>query len=302
VASLLFAIGFLAASLLVVGHLAGTVLGWVGLAAAGVLGVLSLRGLTAGEVSRMILTRHRWTAVWVVALGGAGLALGVIDIRDRAGGPFQVRAATRVEVRAPAAGFVREVHHDEGNYVSPGAPLVRLEVPDLAGRLAQKRADIRQVEARLRLLEEEVAEQRRRVARAEGWRDLRKEDLARDGRALAEELVRLDEQVKQARAEAEAARAADARVREAAVQGTVSREQAEDAERRPRVAEALLTQARAVAEGRHAEAASLYRRALAIFETALGRAHPHVAACSQNYSRLLAEFGRRAEARRLRAR
>ena len=41
-------------------------------------------------------------------------------------------------------------------------------MPDLAARLAQKRAEIQQAEARLHLLSDEVAEQRRRVGRAGG--------------------------------------------------------------------------------------------------------------------------------------
>ena len=82
------------------------------------------------------------------------------------------------------AGFLREVYCDEGDRVSPGAPVARLEVPDLASRLAQKRAEVREAQARLRLLEvgprpEEVVEQRRRVERARAWHDLARQDLTR---------------------------------------------------------------------------------------------------------------------------
>jgi multidrug resistance efflux pump len=188
-----------------------------------------------------------------VVLGGTAAALALIKIPDRSSGPFQVRAAIRAEVRAPTAGFLREVHCDEGDRVSPGAPLVRLDVPDLAGRLAQKRADIRQSEARRRLLEAEVVEQRRRVARAERWRGLAQSDMERAGRALEAELARLDKQVIQAQAEVDAARSAWGRSRSAAVRGAGTAEEASEAERRNRAAEAQLAQSQAERRAREAK-------------------------------------------------
>ncbi len=56
------------------------------------------------------------------------------------------------------------------------------------------------------------------------------------------------------------------------------------------------------AQGKHTEAEPLYRRALAIWEKALGPEHPHVAASLKNYARLLRETGRGAEATRMEAR
>jgi hypothetical protein len=173
-----------------------------------------------------------------------GLASWVFSLIFLAGGPFQVRGATRVEVRAPAAGFIREVHFDEGEHVSPGAPLLRLEVPDLAARIAQKRADIQQTGVRLQILTEEVNEQRRRVERAEQWRDWAKADRDRGGRALVEELNRLDKQIAHAQAEADAARSALDRARSSVERGVAAEEQLQEAERRSRVAEAQLAQAR----------------------------------------------------------
>src|SRR5205823_7757061 len=79
----------------------------------------------------------------------------------------------------------------------------------------------------------------------ERWHELAKEDLGRAGRALAEELVRLDRQVDQSRSEADAARAALDRARAALARGVAAEEQAQEAERRHRTADAQLAQARA---------------------------------------------------------
>ncbi|HKB39212.1 MAG TPA: HlyD family efflux transporter periplasmic adaptor subunit [Gemmataceae bacterium] len=256
VASLLFSLGFLVVSLLVIANIASAHLGWFGWTAVGFLGFFSLRGLlkglVAGEVSRMILMRRRRTVMWLMVLGSVGSALALIDMRDRSSGPFQLRAAARADIRAPVAGFIREVQLDEGERVSPGMPLLRLEVPDLAVRLAQRRADIRQAEARLQQLSEELAEQQRRVERGGRWRDQAKEDLERAGRVLAEELARLDRQVDQARAEVEAGQTNLVRTRSAAARGAVAAEQVSEAERRQRSGAAQLAQSQAERRAREA--------------------------------------------------
>ncbi len=56
------------------------------------------------------------------------------------------------------------------------------------------------------------------------------------------------------------------------------------------------------AQGRYAEAAPLYKRALAIFEKVLGLDHPDVARGLENYAVLLRETGRDTEATELEAR
>ena len=45
-------------------------------------------------------------------------------------------------------------------------------------------------------------------------------------------------------------------------------------------------------QGAPAEAAALYRRALAIFEQALGKRHPKTVVCRANHARLLRDTGR----------
>src|SRR5207244_5903735 len=86
-------------------------------------------------------------------------------------------------------------------------------------RLAQKRAEKRQVEANLRKLEvgtrpEELAEQRDQVERAKAWRNLAKHDLAQQQLAFKEELKDLEELIAQRQAEHEFARNALSRARD----------------------------------------------------------------------------------------
>jgi multidrug efflux pump subunit AcrA (membrane-fusion protein) len=187
-----------------------------------------------------------------------GAALFLIPVEDRATGPFQVRPAARAEIRAPLAGFIRAVYCDEGDRVSPGAVVVRLEVPDLASRLAQKQAEVREARARLRLLEigtrpEERAEQRRRVDRAVTWRDRARQDLAREQKAFEEDLARLDKQVARYTAELEQARMSLARTQKLASSGAASPEELDEAHTRCRIDQAQREQAEAEKRARQAK-------------------------------------------------
>ena len=56
------------------------------------------------------------------------------------------------------------------------------------------------------------------------------------------------------------------------------------------------------AQGKYVEAEPLYKRALAIFEKALGPEHSDVAAILENYAVLLRQTGRSAEANEMEAR
>ena len=90
--------------------------GWLGIGGIALLGFVSARrlfqGCAAGEVRNMIVMRHKRTAVWLLLLGAVAAALYFIEIEDRSSGPFQVRSATRAELRASAAGFLKEVYFD----------------------------------------------------------------------------------------------------------------------------------------------------------------------------------------------
>src|SRR3954469_19326445 len=73
-------------------------------------------------------------------------------MQHTATGTFQLRATSRAEVRAPVAGFLREVKGDEGDRLASGATLARLDIPDLDSRIAQKKADMVESDAKLRVL------------------------------------------------------------------------------------------------------------------------------------------------------
>jgi len=55
-------------------------------------------------------------------------------------------------------------------------------------------------------------------------------------------------------------------------------------------------------QGKHAEAEALYRRSISLFEKALGRRHPKVAAARANYASLLRTMKRGAEGKTRRQR
>jgi multidrug efflux pump subunit AcrA (membrane-fusion protein) len=259
--SLAYSLLVLTVSLFALARFGGHYLGAAGLTAAGLLCVLSLRGIftgiSRGEVTQMLLTRCGRSTAWVAGLSAAGLALSVVTIPDRASGPCRFRPAARVEVRAPVAGFVREVRADEGSRLEAGSVLAVLDVPELASRTEQKQAEVREARARLRLLEvgprpEEVAQQRRRVERAAAWRDLAVQHLSGARLALQADLERLDGRIAQHRAELEYAADNLARVRGLAA---VSRHEYAVAQRERRVAEALGVQAEAQKRARQAAGA-----------------------------------------------
>ncbi|MCI0458094.1 MAG: HlyD family efflux transporter periplasmic adaptor subunit [Gemmataceae bacterium] len=253
-ASWLYSVVFLSFMLWLMLGFFGANWGWAGVGLVALLGHLTLRGLfrgfTAGEVANMISKRCKRTAVWLLILGGVAAALCFVEIEDRASGTFHVRPLARVELRAPVAGFVKEVYADEGDRVSPGALVARLEVPDLTSRLAQKQAEVRESQARLRLLEigarpEEVAEQRQRVKRAREWRDLAQADLTRTRRALSELLERLDRQAAAARAERDVAQDAYQRARTLSSGRILSDQEYREAEGKHLASQARLAEAEA---------------------------------------------------------
>jgi multidrug efflux pump subunit AcrA (membrane-fusion protein) len=270
----LYSVGFLAIVLLTVYQFLGTRWGPVGFLGALLLGVLTarslLRGVSAGEVRKMIRQRHKRTAAWLLALGSATALLRFVQIEDRARGPFQVHAAARVELRAPVTGFLQIVYYDEGDQVSAGALVARLDVPDLDSRTAQKRAEVLENQATLRLLEagarpEELAEQRHRVERAKAWRDLAEQDLAHERQAFEEELTRLDKAIAERNAELIYAQQVLTRAEGLASRGALAGEQYRDAEKKYQVSRAQGERAEAekrarLAHGTLAAEAELARR------------------------------------------
>jgi multidrug efflux pump subunit AcrA (membrane-fusion protein) len=267
-----YSLVFLALSLVFMAHFFGTKFGVLGLILVGFLGLMSVRGVfhgfTAGEVQKMIRMRHKRTVLWLLILGTVPAMLFITRMEDRAGGSFQIRPVVRAEVRAPVAGFVQAVYFDEGDRVSPGGLVARLEVPDLTSRLAQKRAEINEVQAKLRLLEagprhEEVVEQRRRVERARDWRDLAQQDLRRGRCALDEDLVCLDKQVAQHQAELEFAEDVLSRANKLRLLRAASEEERREAEKKVRVAQAQIEQVQAQKRARRTVGTQLEETELA---------------------------------------
>jgi multidrug resistance efflux pump len=145
-AAYLYRIVFLSILIVAMARFAYGRWGYLGLIGVAILARLILRnfvtGLFAGEVRRMIATRRKRLAAWLLILGGLAAAACLIQIQREAAGPFLARPVVRAEIFAPVAGFLREVPLDEGDRVTPGTLVVRLEIPDLNNKLAQKRNEV----------------------------------------------------------------------------------------------------------------------------------------------------------------
>ncbi|HVX09575.1 MAG TPA: efflux RND transporter periplasmic adaptor subunit [Pirellulales bacterium] len=156
------------------------------------------QGLFMGEPSQMVRRRPIRCMFWGASLSGLSAVLGLVKIEQRATGDFRVEPATRMQVRAPLAAFLKEVAGDEGTSVSEGQRVALLEVPDLESKIASKRAEVRETEAQLTLLktgarQEELDDARQRVERAMRWRDLAESDLERSRKAVQKHLGRLEQ-------------------------------------------------------------------------------------------------------------
>jgi multidrug resistance efflux pump len=252
-ASRLFSLCFLILMLVGFSRLLGAGLGWAGAGLVALLGVATVpgmfRGFAGGEVRTMIRTRRKRAVAWLLAAGGLAAVL-FVRVEDRAGGPFEAAPTTRAEIRAPVAGFLHEILYDEGEEVYVGAPVARLEIPDLDSQLAQKRAAVREAAARLRMLEagarpEELAEQRGRVKRAAAWRDLAEQDLDRVRRSLRAELIEADKQVEQHQSEQQIAERVLERYQKLRQRGASADEQCDEAEKQLKLAQAKRQQAEA---------------------------------------------------------
>lgn len=154
----------------------------------------------------LLLKRHRRLAIWLSIVFGTIAGLTLIPIQDRANGIFEIKPARRAEVRAEVSGFLHEVRFDEGERVTEGTLLARIDVPDLASRVEQKQAETHEAEAKLSVLrlgqrEEVLSEQRERVTRAEQWHKLAAQDLVHRKSSLVQQLKRIDQTLAQYEAE-----------------------------------------------------------------------------------------------------
>lgn len=246
--------------------------GWLGVVLALFLATFTIkrlfRGFNGGEVRKMITGRPLRIAMWLTLLIAVPLVMGAVRIDEHAGGTFHVRTGKRLEVRAEVAGFLKEVHFDEGDKVTAGALVARIEVPDLQSLIAQKSAAVREVRANLQRLEigsrpEEVQEQRAKVERAQKWRDLAVSDLERARKGLKEELARFDQQIALHEAEVAFARQSVVTSERLYRKGVLAGEQLRSEKKKVQVAEGLLQQAFSQKRTREASGNLLFEAELA---------------------------------------
>ncbi|MHB8900385.1 MAG: hypothetical protein ACYC6Y_16665, partial [Thermoguttaceae bacterium] len=218
-----------------------------------------------------------WTAVglsWFLRQHAGPMGMAGIRIAEWCGGPMQLAPTHRAEVRAPIAGFIAAVEAGEGDEVSPGRLLVRVEVPDLASKLAQKRAELREAEADLQLLlagsrQEKIAEEEQHVEEAQRWQQMAAARAAREQTALDQDLLRLDQLIVQRDTEYEQARRNHARKKLLRGSGAITAEEYEDSRTLLAIADSLRHQARSERAARVALGVTSTERDLAIFEKEL---------------------------------
>ncbi len=202
-ANWIFSVGFLGFMSFQASLYLQSMMGVGGIVAAfGFFSVLTRRyfkGSLGEDFRSMFRARKLRVIVWLLLVAG----LLAIPIQDRAGGEFHVRPVVRREVRAPIAGFLREIKSDEGDLVEAGALLTLIEVPELTSNIARKRAEIAESEAMLRRLEcgprpEAMDDQEQRIQRAIAWRDLAKNDLEKARQSFDKEMESLQLSIEKA--------------------------------------------------------------------------------------------------------
>jgi multidrug efflux pump subunit AcrA (membrane-fusion protein) len=261
---------FLAAMLLGLAKWFGSYVGSVGgyLAAGGLaipamLGVFG--GTSSGEFTKMITKRRMRTFCWLLMLCGLFAGLRLIEVDEYSSGSFTLRPARRMEFRAPVAGFLKEVRVNEGDHVSPGDVIARLEIPELDSRIGRQRAELAAAEAELELLREgtrpeTIADQKQRIARAGVWRAAADADLLRQKAALGAELNALQAKVAAARVVRAAAGSALSRMKIAVAKQAATPEQLDEVREKLNVAEARVKQAQSEWLARKAQGLLLAKR------------------------------------------
>lgn len=212
------------------------------------------KGSLGEDFKNMFHIRKKRVLLW----GAVVLGILVVPMYDRAGGPFQVRPMVRWEVRAPIAGFLRIIESDEGDQVSAGSVLARIEVPELESQISRKEAELNETAANLRRLQagarpEEIAEQEKRVERAVAWRDLAQHDLGRAQQGLFEELAQFDLRIAQAHTELDYRTTIFQQAKQLYEKGGLAGQQLLAEKKKTQEAESALHQAEAQKRAREAE-------------------------------------------------
>jgi putative peptide zinc metalloprotease protein len=181
-----------------------------------------------------------------------------VPVSHVANGDFEIRPGTLTEIHAPVAGFLKRIYRSEGDSVESGTAIAELEVPDLNSQITRKHAEIREVEATLKQLRmgprpEEVAEQKAKVIRAEGWRDMAQRDLEQAKLVLQQELVRLDHQIQQSQTDVNYSVNSVNRAAKLYTVGAIAGEQYRSEYKRYEVSASQLAQAKAAKLAKQAE-------------------------------------------------
>ncbi|MCH8043481.1 MAG: hypothetical protein IID44_07160 [Planctomycetes bacterium] len=123
IASWVFSLSLVTLILFGLGRYLEGQLGGIGIAMVAMLAVMvgrrRLGGTTQGEFTKMIFKRHKRKAIWLAIIGGIIAAMLLVPMHDRAEGTFEVRSLSRAELRAPVAGFLREVYFEEAYSANP---------------------------------------------------------------------------------------------------------------------------------------------------------------------------------------
>ena len=249
-----FSAFFLTVMLLTMGKWVGDLYGIAGVAFVVCFGTYLARGMfsgiSGGQIMKMLQFRHKRTAIWGGIILVVLLAMVLIRVDDRATGNFKVRPASRAELRAPIGCFLKSVHCDEGGKVTSGSLVAIMEIPDLLSKLSQKKSEVAEAEAKLRILEvgtrkEELIEAREKVTRAKGWCDLAKEDLKRKQTAMQEEINRLNQTISKCELELENSQNALTQAKRLLERKAINLDQVREIETQMQVSVAAVNQARA---------------------------------------------------------
>lgn len=209
----------------------GKEFGWLGLVFTCLLLFFAwrrvFRGFLHTEFSKMIHERPFRTMAWGGALAAGVVALFVVPIRHYAGGEFEVRPGTVVQVQSPVSGIVSKVFVEDGARVSAGDPIAQLIAPDVDSQVAAKNAELAEVDAGLAKLrtgarQEELQEKRKQVARLAQWCEQGQQDVEFATKAHRQQLIILDQRYQEAKAESDLARSIVAQAEQLYRQGAVA--------------------------------------------------------------------------------
>lgn len=141
------------------------------------------------KVSPMFTIHLKRTLIAAAAVLVLAIIPWLVTTEERACGTFRLRSVRTARVRAPVGGVVHVVECNEGDRVSAGTPMFRMEDPELATRISRKRIELERIGAAadasetgntsverpaVSALPRSPAEQSRRTRLREEWAYLKK--------------------------------------------------------------------------------------------------------------------------------